>query len=235
MIKKIKENEKVQIVKQLWQNKKTHDLIVLSLWFIFIFIVILFARTNTNTKIYKENKQLNTIDIKDYEFTYKTNDKEIPGEYYENAIMFYHDNKRYYYKDNLYLVEEKALLMQNYDLDILKINIKMINNLISNITPTENSNIKQYLIPLDRFINLYEIDTDIDLSKMTLYNVPLNIYYNENEISKITLDLSNYYSLKTNTKITYPLTIYLYNINNVSDFRKTYDNLLEVKKWQFNY
>ena len=236
MFKKIKENEKVQKFQELWHNQKTHDIMVLSLWLIFIVIVILYARSNVSHHSYKpEPKEINTSNVENYEFTYKTNDKEIPGEYYNGSVLFYQNNKRYYYKNNLYQIDESASLIPNYDLDILKINIKMIDNLISNINATETNNVKEYLIPLDRFINLYEIDTDIDLSKMALYNVPLRIYYNNNEINKITIDLSNYYSVKTNTNVEYPLTIYLYNVNNVSDFIKSYDKMLEVIKWQYNY
>ena len=230
MFKKIKENEGVQKFKELWQNKKTHDIMVLALWFVFIFIVILFARSTTSNSTYipEEPNKEELSNILNYEFTYKKNDKEIQGQYYDNAIIFYKDNKRYYYKDKIYLIDETPTLTQNQDLDILRINIKMINNLINDITPTEIMDTKQYVVPLDRFISLYELDTDIDLSKIALYNVPITIFYNDNEINKITLDLSNYYSLKTNTNVTYPLTIYLYNINNVSDFRKSYDKLLEV-------
>ena len=232
MFKKIKENEGFQKFKELWQNKKTHDIIVLGLWLIFIFIVILFARSMTpsNTYITEEKSPNDLSNIRNYEFTYKTNDKQFVGQYYDDSIIFYKDNQRYYYKNDLYLVDDNIILISNYDLDILKINTKMLNNLISNITPTNTNNIKQYIIPLDKFLNIYEIDTDIDLSESTLYNVPLSIYYDNNEINKITLDLSNYYTLKTKNKITNILTIYLYNINNVSNFTEYYDKLLEGKQ-----
>ena len=191
--------------------------------------------TPSNTYITEEKSPNDLSNIRNYEFTYKTNDKQFVGQYYDDSIIFYKDNQRYYYKNDLYLVDDNIILISNYDLDILKINTKMLNNLISNITPTNTNNIKQYIIPLDKFLNIYEIDTDIDLSESTLYNVPLSIYYDNNEINKITLDLSNYYTLKTKNKITNILTIYLYNINNVSNFTEYYDKLLEGKQWQFNY
>ena len=232
MLKKIKENEGLQKLKELWKNKKTHDIMVLSLWLVFIFIVILFARSTSSNQTYEDKESLNSLDkITTYEFTYKLNDKEFLGQYYNNAIIFYKDNKRYYYKEKLYQIAEPIKIIPNFDLDILKINVKMINNLIANITPNETNNIKQYIVPLDRFINLYEIDTEIDLSKSTLYNVPINIYYNNDEINKITLDLSNYYLLKTNNQTPNILIIYLYNINNISDFTNYYDKLLEGVVW----
>lgn len=231
MLKKIKENEGIQKFKELWKNKKTHDIMVLMLWFVFIFIVILFTRgMNFGTNYTEEEKVLGLSNINSYDFTYKFNDKEFIGQYYDDSIMFYNDNKRYYYNNSLYLIDDNISIINNYDLNVLKINLKMIDSLISDSNPNEVNGAKQYVVPLDKFINLYEIDTDIDLSKSALYNIPISIYYSDDDISKITLDLTNYYSLKNVINNNNLLTIYLYNINNVSDFRKSYDKLLEVKQ-----
>ena len=230
MFKKIRENEGVLKFKELWQNKKTHDIMVLCLWLAFIFIVILFARSmNSSTSYSEEKKVLGLSDISSYDFTYKIDDKEFIGQYYDDSIMFYKDNKRYYYNKNLYLIDDNVSMINNYDLSVLKINLNMIDRLISGITPSEINGTKQYIVSLDKFINLYEIDTDIDLSKSTLYNVPISIYYDMDDITKVTLDLTSYYSLKTGMSGNYVLTMNLYNINNILDFRKAYDKLLEVK------
>lgn len=230
MFKKIKENEKVIKLKELWQNPRTHDIMVLSFWLVFIFIVILFARSigSSPKTSNDDNRQASDFaSMKSYDFTYKTNDKVINGEAYEDALVFYVDNKRYYYKDNTYLIEEKASLI-NYDLDVLKINTTMLNSLISGITASDTGNFKQYIVPLDRFINLYEIDTDADLSRAATYNVVISVYLVDNEISKVVLDLSNYYSLKTGSSVNYPVTIYYYNVNKVSDFKKGFEKLKEA-------
>ena len=102
----------------------------------------------------------------------------------------------------------------------------MINNLISGITGTEIDNYKQYLVPLDRFINLYDIDTDIDLSKATSYNIIINIYKENNVVSKVTLDLTNYKLYTTGQIESYIINIYYYNVNNVSDFSKHYNQMI---------
>lgn len=230
MFKKIKENEKVLKAKELWQNPKTHDIAVLLFWLIFIFVVIIVARGMGSTPSHTtETSSVNNFDsIKSYDFTYKTNDSEIVGQAYDDSLLFYINNKRYYYKNNLYLIDEKASLVNNYDLGVLKINSKMLNNLVSGITPSDINGFKQYIVPLDRFINLYEIDTDINLSTAATYNVVISVYLKDDEINKVVLDLTNYYKLKNNN-INYPVTIYYYNINNVSDFTKGYDKMLEVK------
>ena len=237
MFKRIKErvneNETLQMLKKLWKNEKTHDIAVLLFWLIFIIIVIIFTRgisqtpniptSNTNTK------SITTFEnIKSYDFTYKTNDLEISGQAYNEATIFYLNNKRYYYKNNIYQIDDNPVLINNYDPGILKINTIFLNNLVSGITPLDNQNYKQYIVPLDRFINLYDIDTNIDLTKAINYNVPVSVYLTNNVINKVVLDLTNYYTLKTGTNTSYQVTINYYNVNNVSDFSKEYDKLVEV-------
>ena len=238
--KKVKENETLKKLKELWKNPKTHDIAVLLFWLIFIIIVIVFARGISQTsKIQSPNTNNQNVttfeNIKSYDFTYKTNDLEINGQTYNEATVFYLNNKRYYYKNNIYQIEDNPVLINNYDPSVLKINTIFLNNLVSGITPLENQNYKQYLVPLDRFINLYEIDTNVDLSKAINYNIPVSVYTNENQINKVVLDLTNYYTLKTGVNTNYPVTINYYNVNNVSDFSKEYDKLVEVVKWQYNY
>ncbi len=231
MFKKIKENEKVIKIKNYWNNPKTHDIVVLVFWILFIIGVVIFMRVSfsSNSTAHYENN-LNSFDsIKSYDFRYKADGFEVNGKAYDYALVFYLDNKQYYYKDKVYLIDDEIKAIENYDLSLLKINSKFLNNLVSGIDPSDNGNFKQYIIPLDRFINLYENDTDLDLSKAATYNVIVSVYYTFDEINKVVLDLSSYYSLKTGSDMKYPVTIYYYNLNNVSDFTKKYDKVVEVK------
>ena len=230
MFKKIRENEKVQKIKELWKNPKTHSLIVLAFWLIFIIIVIAFVRVTTSSTTNTEyQNNLNSFStINSYDFRYKTNDLEINGKYYNEAIVFYLNNKQYYYKDKVYLIDDEIKTLEDYDLNVLKITSKFLNNLTSGITPSDNG-FKQYIVPLDRFINLYEYDTALDLSKATTYNVIVNVYYKDDEINKVVLDLSSYYTFKEGKEISYPVTIYYYNLNNISDFTRGYQKIVEVK------
>ena len=231
-----KENETLQKIKELWKNPKTHDITVLLFWLIFIIIVIIFTRgiTQTSSNIPTPNTNIQNVttfeNIKSYDFTYKTKDLEISGQAYNEATVFYLNNKRYYYKNNIYQIEDNPVLINDYDPSVLKINAIFLNNLVSGITPLDNQNFKQYIVPLDRFINLYDIDTDIDLTKAINYNIPVSVYLTNNEINKVVLDLTNYYTLKTGTNTNYQVTINFYNVNNVSDFSKDYDKLVEVIK-----
>ena len=233
-VNKIKENETLQKIKELWKNPKTHDITVLIFWLIFIVAVIIFTKGLTSSQTVENSSYTPNVttfeNIKSYDFTYKTNDLEISGQTYNEATVFYLNNKRYYYKNNIYMIDEISALINNYDPKVLKINTIFLNNLVSGITPIETQNYKQYIVPLNRFINLYDIDTDIDLTKAINYNVPVSVYITNNKISKVILDLSNYYTLKTGATNNYSVTINYYNVNNVSDFSKDYDKLVEVIK-----
>ena len=229
MFKKIKENEKVQKIRELWKNPKTHDVAVLVFWLIFITVVIVFMRMSTPNTTTNYETNLNSFsNIRSYDFRCKTNDLEVNGKAYNDALVFYLNNKQYYYKNKVYLIDDE-IKVEDYDLGVLKINSKFLNNLVSGIVPTGNDNFKQYLVPLDRFINLYDYDTDLDLSKAATYNIVVSVYFKDDIINKVILDLSSYYTLKSGKEINYPVTIYYYNLNNVSDFTKGYDKVVEVK------
>lgn len=230
MFKRIKENELFIKLKEMWQNPRTHDMAVLTFWLIFIVVVIIFFRVttgNTNQKQVQNVEMTTFSSIKSYDFMYKTLDKEINGSYYDGAMVFYLDNHRYYYNENVYLIGDESKKV-DFDLGILKIDSKMLNNLTSGISGIDTGTFKQYAVPLDRFINLYEIDTDVDLTKAVAMNVIISVYYKNDEIQKVILDLSNYFSLKKATNVNYPVTIFYYNINNVSNFSKGYKEFLEV-------
>lgn len=233
MFKRIRESDWYIKFKELWANPKTHAMIVLAFWLIFMVVAIVLVRVTTNTSVPTqkiEKVATSFASVQNYDFTYKTNDLEINGSYYDDATIFYLNNKRYYAKDNVYLIDDKVQKLDNFDLSVLKLNSKVLNNLVSGITPAENNDFKQYIVPLDRFINLYELDTDMDLSKAATYNITVSVYTKDKAINKVILDLSSYYTLKTGTNVSYPVTINYYNVNNVSDFAKGYDKLVEVKE-----
>ena len=233
MFKRIRESERYIKLKELWTNPKTHAMMVLAFWLIFMVVAIVLVRVMSHTSVSTskvENVATSFANITGYDFTYKTNNEEINGSYYDGAIIFYLNNKRYYYKDNVYLIDDEVQKVEGFDLNVLKLNSKLLNNLVSGITPALNDNFKQYIVPLDRFINLYEVDTDMDLSQAATYNVVVSVYTNNKVINKVVLDSSSYYTMKTGASASYPVTINYYNVNNVSDFTSGYDELIEVKK-----
>ncbi len=222
MFKRIKEDERYKKFKELRSNPKTKAIIDLGIWFVFGFIIILFLRmsappTSTNDVSIKK-------EIRNYEYTYYNDVLVINGQAFDDKLSFNVNNSKYYYDGKaVYLIKDSSFTLQpSFDLSLLKINLKMINNLTDNLTPTVLEDSKQYLVPLTNFINLYEIDTDIDLTLAMQYNIVIRKYEKDGNVYMIKLDLGNYYKIKgiSNPGI---LTINLYNLNNVSDFTKGYE------------
>lgn len=226
MFKKIKEN--YNKIKEMWADPKLRPMISLILWFIFFVIVILFARSLTSTR---SNSAVNEIkqpvqSDSNYEFTYTNNSGVIFGQRYDNKLEFMYGANRYYYNGgNVYLIKnQQATIMPIFDLNVLKIDKTMINNLTSNLTYHMDGDAKQYLVPLSNFLNLYEVDVEVDLSLANQYNIVINVYENDNGIYMYKLDLTNYYNYRglNNEGI---LTIDIYD-NQINDFAKYYDELV---------
>ena len=228
MFKKIKENPYYQKFKEMRTDPKLRPITSLILWFIFFVIVILFARglTSTRANLESTETQKTTLSDSNYEFTYSNNSGVIFGQTYDDKLEFMYGGNRYYYNgETVYLIQnQQATIMPAFDLNVLKINSKMINNLIGNLTYNMDGEAKQYLVPLSNFLNLYEVDVEADLSLANQYNIVINVYENENGIYMYKLDLTNYYNYRglNNDGI---LTIDIYN-SEVNDFTKYYDELV---------
>lgn len=228
MFKKIKENPYYQKFKEMRADPKLRPITSLILWFIFFVIVILFARglTSTRANLESTETQKTTLSDSNYEFTYSNNSGVIFGQTYDDKLEFMYGGNRYYYNgETVYLIQnQQATIMPAFDLNVLKINSKMINNLIGNLTYNMDGEAKQYLVPLSNFLNLYEVDVEADLSLANQYNIVINVYENENGIYMYKLDLTNYYNYRglNNDGI---LTIDIYN-SEVNDFTKYYDELV---------
>lgn len=227
MFKKIKENPYYVKFKEMRADPKLKPITSLILWFIFIVIVVIFVRgtVSTNNTTVKTDNVVNK-DVSNYEFTYTNNSGVIFGESYEDKLEFIYSGNRYYYNGkNVYLIKnQNGTLATNFDLNVLKITPKMISNLIGNLTYTANGEAKQYVVPLSRFLNLYEIDVEADLSLANQYNIIVNVYEKDNNIYMYQLDLTNYYNFRglNNDGI---LTIDIYD-SEVHDFTKYYDKLI---------
>ena len=228
MFKKIKENPYYQKFKEMRADPKLRPITSLILWFIFFVIVILFARglTSTRANLESTETQKTTLSDSNYEFTYSNNSEVIFGQTYDDKLEFMYGGNRYYYNgETVYLIQnQQATIMPTFDLNVLKINPTMINNLVGNLTYNMDGEAKQYLVPLSNFLNLYEVDVEADLSLANQYNIVINVYENNNGIYMYKLDLTNYYNYRglNNDGI---LTIDIYN-SEVNDFTKYYDELV---------
>ncbi len=224
---------KWEIFKELWNNPKTHAIIVLGLWFLFIGAVILFLKISSIASSSTENNQTVQTDpltsfneMQSYEFNYTASDLSLNGLVYDDKYLLYLDNQKYYKNNTLYKIGET---IENSDEpEILKLNNQMLYNLIKDINPITNEEYDSYLVPLISFINTYENTTVTDYN-LSNYNVVINVYQKDDVINKVVIDLTNYYNYKGISTESYILTINYYNINNISDFTEEYDEMIGVK------
>ena len=229
MFKKIKENPYYIKFKEMRADPKLKPITSLILWLIFIVILIIFVRGLPN------NSSSSTVQkkiISNYKFTYKNNNLVIFGESYDGKMEFIYQNNRYYYNgEKVYLInEQNVTLINNFDLNVLKIDFNFINNLISNLDYNLNGDFKEYVVPLSRFLNLYDVDVPINLSLANQYNIIVRIYENDNRIYKYQFDLTGYYNYKgLNNEGLLNIDIY----GEVNDFTKYYDKLVGGIVWQY--
>lgn len=225
MFKKIKENPYYIKFKEMRADPKLRPITSLIFWLIFFVILIIFVRSlPSNNSSYNNSNEVNKM-ISNYKFTYTNNNLAIFGESYNDKLDFVIGANHYYYNgDNVYLVKNQSMtLVPGFNLSILKINPSMINNLIGNLTYNMNGVAKEYAVPLSRFLNLYEVDVEADLSLANQYNIIVEVFEKNNKVYMYRLDLTNYYNFRglNNDGI---LTIDIYG--EVEDFTKYYDELI---------
>jgi hypothetical protein len=229
MFKKIKENPYVIKFKELRANPQTKAIADLILIMIFMIILVAFARSSSAYNK-KSKADSTTLVFNNYEYTYKDSVKTIFGMNYNDKMEFNINNNKYYYNGkNVYLINDQtATVIPNFDLNILKINQNMLNNLTGKASYTMNGEYKHYIIPLGNFINLYEVDTEVDLTMADQYNILVEEYEKGSNISIVRVDLSNYYKFRgiADQGI---LTINFYNVDKLSNFTLAYDSLLGGK------
>lgn len=230
MFKKIKENPYYIKFKEMRADPKLRPITSLIFWFIFMAFIIIFVKATTSTPSKSTQTLEKNTNTTSFKFTY-TNDKlTIFGQTYNEKTEFTLGNNRYYFDgEKVYSIKNQtATNIPDFDLSILKITPKMIKNLTSNLTYTLNEGAKRYVVPLPKFLNLYEVDVPIDTSGLEQYNIIIETYEDNGKIYMYKLDLTNYYLFKglNNDGI---LTIDIYDDN----FTEYYDELVGGIKWQF--
>lgn len=226
MFKKLKDKEVYKKYKEIRSNPKSSARFSLVFWLLFFVIVVFIVRGMGSSSV---STAESTRKISKYEYTFTNNSGVVFGICDGKRQVFTILDKKYYYDgDKIYLVNGHELsLVSDFDFGLLKINIEFIDMLTSNITSVTNGDNERYLVPLTRFISLYENDTDVDLSFAESFNVIVDKYYKNGSIYMIKINLDSYYQYK-NLESDGLLTIDIYNINRVSALE--YEKMLGVVK-----
>lgn len=235
LIEKIKSNNVVSKILEIWKNRRYRGLIILGLWFIFFFFVIMLLRVSARNNQNTPQQTIKTVpnileNIKNYEFQYDITQDDITysinGSYIDDETLFTYNENTYFIKDKIYIVNNEELqeVENPIEIDISKLNIENIYNLIKDkdkLYETEESGIKTtvYKISINEFSKLFGIDIESEDF------IEINIETKDNSYESIYMDLTqymNYYELKYRK---YNIKLELNSINDVD--KSSYGSLVE--------
>jgi len=164
--------EFIDLVKNLWANKRTRALAILLVYFVFFIFVFMFIGNSNKTPIINMPKQLKNMKISKIEFIGNDN--------------FIFENNTIIYNDSIYIVNEMPIELSKYNLSIYTINNidKLIDSAVLETTNhVEKSN--TYLISAKEFESIIFnniIESDLNIRIKT-----------DKEFNYVHLDFKDYY------------------------------------------
>lgn len=142
--------------------------------------------------------------------------KELIAKTYrdENQIFYINGDKIYKYSNNNFILDNSSNIYNRYDKTFMV--MVNVNELIEKHTyeidlKEEDYDIKRYKIEASRVIGIYNDYNKTDLNKRVSGEVILDIYYNEDTLKGMKLDLTNLYQ---NLNYDYIKVIYTYEFAN---------------------
>lgn len=178
-------------LKVLWKNPKFKGVVQIIFWVIFFVIVAIIFRTTEKSQKQSseiiENEQNEEVVSYEYEYQYSDtlNTIIISGTYYDKKEVFYFNNNKYYFVDNIYYnALDKTVTNFDYAFNEWNYNsIKNImdNNSYSNKTSYKSGNIKyEYTINNLIYNNYYGTNYQND--------IVINITVKENKIVDVIIN-----------------------------------------------
>ena len=190
----------IKELKEMFKNPKKKALAQLGFYLIFFIFVAILLRgaDNKPTKIIEEQKSPVKFyeDMKSYNYkvTYTNIDKVdvIDGTYVDNISLFTFNNFKYYYEEDLYIIDNDSYYLMDIEYNISKIFNNNLINIIekleeeSKTTYKDGTIVTTYTIDSNKVYNyLFELESNYD-NKCTIA-----ITENENEIYNIVIDINN--------------------------------------------
>ena len=190
----------IKELKEMFKNPKKKALAQLGFYAIFFIFVAILLRgaDNKPTKIIEEQKSPVEFyeDMKSYNYkvTYTNIDKVdvIDGTYVDNISLFTFNNFKYYYEEDLYIIDNDSYYLMDIEYNISKIFNNNLINIIEDLEEESKTTYKDgtivttYTIDSNKVYNyLFELESNYD-NKCTIA-----ITENENEIYNIVIDINN--------------------------------------------
>ena len=217
----------IKELKEMLKNPKKKALVQLGIYAIFfIFVAILLRGTdNKPTKIIEEQKSpiefYEDMESYNYKVTYTNIDKvdTIDGIYVDNISIFNFNNFKYYYEEDLYIIDNDSYYLMDIEYNISKIFNNNLINIIEDLeeesktTYKDGTIVTNYTIDSNELYNyLFDLEYNYD-NKCTI-----TITENENEIYNIIIDLTNLGLNLTKIEVEYS------NMDMIEDLEFNIDN-----------
>ena len=217
----------IKELKEMLKNPKKKALVQLCLYAIFFIFVAILLRgaDNKPTKIIEEQKSpiefYEDMESYNYKVTYTNFDKvdTIDGTYVDNISIFDFNNFKYYYEEDLYIIDNDSYYLMDIEYNISKIFNNNLINIIEDLeeesktTYKDGTIVTNYTIDSNELYNyLFDLEYNYD-NKCTI-----TITENENEIYNIIIDTTNLGLNLTKIEVEYS------NMNMIEDLEFNIDN-----------
>ena len=233
IIQKLKKNNILKKIIEILSNKRYRAIIILIFWFFFFLIVTLIIRSTNKyqTPIKQELTVLEILEnIDNYNFTYEVvnNDEtySINGSYINNETVLNIDDKKYFIKDKIYLIENEKLKETNdlFELNFYNLNIQNIYDLIKDeeiLYETKQEEIKStvYKVSMNEFSKI--IGKELNSND----TIEITAETKDNEYNSIYIDLTKYMNYDELKYKNYSIKINLDSINEIT--QTSYSSLIE--------
>lgn len=185
------------------KKRSIYLLIIYGIFFIFVFAYMKFSQYQS-APINEENidNEKTTIvddnNVTGYEYEVTLNIEndviKIVGSFYEGNQIFTVNETKYYQKDNnIYLYDDKSLV-DKIEYPINKYLYSKINTIIQNYQYDSKTEYKDNNIKYVYYLSNEEIAKLFNEESLNEGNVEITIYKNNDYISKVEYDLSQYYN-----------------------------------------
>lgn len=192
------------------KKKALTQLGLYAIFFVFVFILIGMGNNSSTPNYVPEetNKE-----VTNYEYIYKINNNEIinqiTGTLNNNEDIFNYNGLNYEKKEGIVYLNNTPVTI-DFDVDRYKYkNIELlIENADSKTTYTDSSKVV-YNMNIDEYFTLLNEVNNCSIMDCSIINIPITVEQ-DNYISHVLIDLSNYYGYKYIIEINYN------NINKIS-------------------
>lgn len=207
--------------KELWSDRRYRSIIKLSLYFIFFAIIFLFLSLSTKNE-YSYDEVVNFEDYVSYEFVTNIN---INDNIYNLNGERYYEKYKFLYNDEIFNLTYEDIQESYLDKNIIN-SFNFTPDLIDNIINKSELVSEKKIISSNQIISEYSISLSkyLDILDFNLSNydnpdfISIIVTESDNLVTKIELNLTNFYKNMEEDYFKYEISISYNSINSVNEF-----------------